>query len=148
MTVVRAIAPSDREAWARLFTHYGASCGEAFSEMTIAGVWRWLMDEFHEVSAVVAVDDDRTVIGFAHYRRTPDTFTARDGWVLDDLFVEPSSRGQGVGSTLIDAVAERITAKNGRLMRWTTLRDHADPEPAFDGIGTRTAWVTYERNLD
>ncbi|MEY2847863.1 MAG: hypothetical protein RI885_528, partial [Actinomycetota bacterium] len=83
MTEVRDIRPSDEAAWRRQFVDYGVFYETAFDDTVLDGVWSWLMDAAHDVSALVAVVGDR-MVGFAHYRRTVDTFTAGPGWFLDD----------------------------------------------------------------
>ncbi len=74
-TIVRPIEPGDRAAWQRLFLAYGEFYETAFTPAVIDGVWAWLMDARHPQRALVAVRGAE-VIGFAHFRAQPDTFTA------------------------------------------------------------------------
>ena len=145
--VVRAAEPSDRDAWARLFVDYGVFYETAFDEAVLAGVWRWITDASHEVSAVVAVDDAGDLVGFAHYRRQADTFTAGTGWTLDDLYVSPEARGSGAATALIDAVTVAATEGGGATLRWITAADNVRAQRVYDRVATRAGWVTYEKEL-
>jgi len=160
--MIRDILPTDRSSWERLFLAYGVFYETAFEPHVIDGVWAWLMDAAAPVSAVVAVADpgdkasnaaaaDRAggvatpVIGFAHYRRTVDTFTAGPAWHLDDLFVDPDARNGGYATALIQAVAERAAAAGGGTLRWITAADNLAAQSIYDRVANRTTWVTYEQ---
>lgn len=144
MTEVRDIHEGDRDAWRRLFTDYGVFYETHFSETVLDGVWHWLMDAESDLCAVVATDGGE-VIGFAHYRSLPDTFTAAHEWYLDDLYVQPESRGSGAATGLIEAVAERAASDGGGKLRWITAADNTTAQSVYDKLATRTTWVTYEK---
>jgi len=145
---IRPIAGSDRVAWERLFVDYGVFYETSIGASVVSGVWRWLMDETHEVSALVAVADDGTLVGFAHYRRYARTFTAAHGWNLDDLYVFPAARAAGVATALIEAVADACGSAGGGTLRWVTAASNETAQRVYDRVAERTAWVTYERKLD
>ena len=149
--VVRPVAKEDRAQWERLFVAYGVFYETTFDSAVVDGVWTWLLDDTHEVSALVAVanrgtdDDTGEIVGFAHYRRQADTFTAGPGWFLDDLYVDASARGAGTATALIEAVAERATAAGGGTLRWITAADNETAQRVYDRVADRSTWVTYER---
>lgn len=145
--IVRDIEPGDLDAWRRLFVDYGVFYETAFTDDVLDGVWAWLLDPAHEVNAVVVVDSGE-VVGFAHYRRLADTFTAGPGWFLDDLYVSPGARSGGVGSALIEAVTERARQHGGGTLRWITAADNDRAQRVYDRIATRATWVTFEREID
>jgi GNAT superfamily N-acetyltransferase len=68
-------------------------------------------------------------VGFALYFETYSTFRGRRGIFLEDLFVEPSHRGQGVGSALLAATA-RIALERGGWLQWLVL-DWNEPAITF-----------------
>ena len=144
--MIRTIEAGDREAWGRLFRDYGVFYETSFDDGVLDGVWGWLMDAAHPVSAFVATDDG-TLVAFAHYRSLPDTFTAAHGWNLDDLYVDPGQRGNGLATALIDAVAAACTAQGGGTLRWITAESNTTAQRVYDQIATRSTWVTYEKAL-
>jgi ribosomal protein S18 acetylase RimI-like enzyme len=144
VTEVRDIHEGDQDAWRRLFTEYGVFYETDFSDTVLDGVWHWLMNAESPLCAVVATDGPE-VIGFAHYRALPDTFTASQEWYLDDLYVQPGNRGSGAATALIDAVAERAASDGGGKLRWITAADNTTAQSVYDKVATRTTWVTYEK---
>lgn len=141
---IRRIEAADHEAWQRLFRDYGAFYETDFPADVIDGVWAWLMDARHPLTAFVA-EHEGAVRGFAHVREQPDTFTAGPGWFLDDLYVDPDLRGTGAGTALLDAVAAHATAHGGGTLRWITAHDNDRAQRVYDRLATRTSWVTYEK---
>jgi GNAT superfamily N-acetyltransferase len=143
---IRPIAASDRDAWQELFRAYGVFYETDFTDDVFDGVWAWLLDPGHEVSAFVA-ESDGALVGFAHIRRLSDTFTAGPAWFLDDLYVIPERRGQGIARELIERVAQDGAAAAGGTLRWITAADNATAQKLYDRIATRATWVVYEREL-
>ena len=146
MTRIRPIAPGDREAWQQLFRDYGVFYETEFGDDVYDGVWAWLLDPTHEVTGLVA-DDDGELVGFAHVRKLSDTFTAGPGWNLDDLYVVPERRGEGIARDLIETVARDAAAGGGGTLRWITAADNTTAQKLYDRIATRTSWVVYEQEL-
>ena len=79
--VIRDIAPGDRDAWRELFRAYGVFYETDFSDEQLDWVWSLLTTAGSGVDALVAEDNGR-VVGFAHYRSHPDTFSRGPRLVL------------------------------------------------------------------
>lgn len=141
--MIRPIEVADRESWGELFTAYGVFYETEFSAEVLDGVWTWLMDDAHPVSALVAEIDGR-IVGFAHLRRVDDTFTAGPGWFLDDLYVAPERRGEGHAGALIAGCQATARAAGGGTLRWITASDNLTAQRLYDRVATRASWVTYE----
>lgn len=142
--MIRDLAPGDREAWGGLFLAYGAFYETTFDEQTLDRVWTLLLTAGSGIDGLVATDDDG-VVGIAHYRSHPDTFTGGRDWYLDDLFVDPQARGAGHATALIEEIAAR--AAGGGTLRWITADDNLTAQRVYDRLARRTHWVTYERSL-
>lgn len=140
---VRPIGASDAARWRELFTAYGVFYETDFDDAVLDGVWAWLMDAEHPLFCLVA-EHDGQVVGFAHVREQPDTFTAGPGWFLDDLYTAPEGRGAGAGTALLDAIAEHARSHGGGTIRWITAADNERAQRVYDRLATRTTWVTYE----
>jgi GNAT superfamily N-acetyltransferase len=137
--VIRAIELADRDAWARLFVAYGEFYETAFTDEVVDSTWRRLLDPTEGVDALVA-ELDGEVVGFAHYRSHPDTFSTGRDWFLDDLYTDPAARGQGVATQLIDHLKQLADG----TLRWITAESNATAQSVYDKVATRTTWVTYE----
>jgi ribosomal protein S18 acetylase RimI-like enzyme len=145
---IRPVAASDRLAWQSLFAAYGLFYETDFAPAVFDGVWTWLMDASHPVSALVAelgTADGPRLVGFAHLRALHDTFTAGPAWFLDDLYVEPEHRGEGIARALIAACEATAHAAGGGTLRWITASDNHTAQSLYDQVATRADWVTYEK---
>ena len=144
---IRPVEPRDAEAWRGLFTAYGEFYGTTFTDDVLERVWTQLVGHASGIDALVAEREGR-VVGLAHYRSHPDTFSGHRDWYLDDLFVDPEVRGGGIATALIERIAElaRATAPGG-VLRWITAQDNERAQRLYDRIAARTSWITYEVRL-
>ena len=69
---------------------------------------------------ILAKMDDRTV-GYALFFRNYSTFLGRPGIYLEDLFVLPASRGQGIGRALLAELARIAVARGCGRLEWAVL---------------------------
>jgi GNAT superfamily N-acetyltransferase len=143
---VRPVEPRDADAWRRLFRDYGVFYETSFDDAQLDHVWGLLTTEGSGVDALVA-EVDGSVVGMAHYRSHPDTFSAGHDWYLDDLFTDPSARGTGVASALIERLSDLARATGPGTLRWITAEDNATAQRVYDRVAKRTTWVTYEIRL-
>ncbi len=144
--LVRPVEVRDADAWRRLFHDYGAFYETSFDEAQLDHVWGLLTTDGSGVNALVAEVEGR-VVGMAHYRSHPDTFSTGRDWYLDDLFTDPSARGSGVGSALIERLKELARATGPGSLRWITAEDNATAQRVYNRLAKRTTWVTYEVRL-
>ena len=147
---IRPIEARDAAAWRALFGAYGTFYETAFSDEVLDRVWAQLIADDSGIDALVAADTDdgERLVGFAHYRSHPDTFSGHRDWYLDDLYVDPAARGGGIATALITRIAEIARATSpGGVLRWITAADNARAQRVYDRIAARTSWLTYEVRL-
>ena len=60
-------------------------------------------------------------VGFALYFTTFSTFVGRPGIYLEDIFVEPGYRGQGIGAALLARIAKIARDRNCGRVEWSVL---------------------------
>lgn len=81
---------------------------------------RTLFDKSPAAEILLAYSGD-TPVGFALFFHNYSTFLAERGLYLEDLFVIPGARGQGVGYALLSALAEIAVSRNCGRMEWSVL---------------------------
>jgi GNAT superfamily N-acetyltransferase len=84
----------------------------------------------HVAEATLAELPGRAPIGIALYYRTISTFKGRIGLFLEDLFVEPDQRGNGIGGALLRHLAQIAIARNHNVIEWRVL-DWNEPSIRF-----------------
>jgi GNAT superfamily N-acetyltransferase len=60
-------------------------------------------------------------VGFAVWFYNFSTFRGRHGIFLEDLYVRPAARGQGVGKALLAGLAERCLREDLARLEWAVL---------------------------
>jgi GNAT superfamily N-acetyltransferase len=141
---VRELTAADLPVWRGLFRDYGVFYETTFDDAHLDHVGALLLDSASGVDALVA-EVDGAVVGIAHVRSHPDTFSSGRDWFLDDLFTAPAARGRGVATALVAGIRERAEAAGGfGTLRWITAASNATAQAVYDRIATRTTWVTYE----
>jgi GNAT superfamily N-acetyltransferase len=83
--------------------------------------------------------------GFALFFHNFSTFLGRRGLYLEDLFVRPAFRGQGVGRALLAHLAELAVARGCGRLEWWVL-DWNEPALRFyRGLGAvpMSDWTVY-----
>lgn len=75
--------------------------------------------------------------GFALWFYNFSTFAGKAGIYLEDLYVEPHLRGQGIGKALLKGLARRCVAEGLPRLQWWVL-DWNEPSIAvYRGLGAR-----------
>ena len=144
---IRAAWPDDEAEWRELFRAYGVFYETEFNDAVLEAVWWQLLEDGSGVDALVA-ELDGAIVGIAHFRSHPDTFTGGRDWYLDDLFVDPEVRGAGVATALIEHLIGLARASEpAGTLRWITADDNARAQRVYDRIAKKTSWVTYEVRL-
>nr|CBI71210.1 hypothetical protein [uncultured bacterium] len=84
-------------------------------------------------------------VGFTLWFYTYSTFQGRHGIWLEDLFVDPSLRGKGIGKALLVNLARRCVTEGLGRFEWWVL-DWNEPSIEFYkspgvGVDARTKWT-------
>lgn len=73
------------------------------------------------VAEVLIASWDSQPVGFALFFRNFSTFLGQAGIYLEDLFVEPSHRGKGIGKALLVRLAEIAVERGYGRLDWAVL---------------------------
>jgi GNAT superfamily N-acetyltransferase len=88
---------------------------------------------------------DGEALGYALFFPTFSSFLASTGVWLEDLFVRPSNRGEGVGRALLSAVAACVRERGGERLEWAALDWNELALGFYRRIGAQTMgeWITH-----
>jgi GNAT superfamily N-acetyltransferase len=70
---------------------------------------------------VIIAEVDGQAVGFALYFSTFSTFRGQPGTYLEDIFVKPEFRGQGIGKALLANVARVAVDRGSGRLEWSVL---------------------------
>jgi GNAT superfamily N-acetyltransferase len=117
VTAVWLAGPDEAEHVARLLTAFRDWYGSDWpsDNAFLAGVER-LIEGTDTEYLLGAVDEDSPPSAVAQVRYRHSLWTASDDCWLEDLFVEESARGTGLGRAMVDRVIERAVLRGcGRV---------------------------------
>lgn len=88
--------------------------------------------------------------GFALFFHNYSTFLARRGLYLEDLFVLPAFRGQGVGKALLTHLARLAVARDCGRFEWWVLDWNVDAIRFYQSLGAEPMndWTVYRLTGD
>lgn len=98
----------------------------------------------HRYAEVVLAESDGRPVGMALFFHNYSTFLARPGLYLEDLYVQPSHRGTGLGKALITCLARIAVERGCGRMEWSVL-DWNEPARRFYrslGAEAMDGWLT------
>jgi GNAT superfamily N-acetyltransferase len=140
------LAPRHHAAWEVLFAGYGEFYKVDQTPAMRETVWGWLHDPAQQLNGLIA-EREGVPVGLAHWRLYLRPSRAATGLFLDDLFVDPASRGSGAARALIEAVTAIARDKGCGVVRWQTADNNHRARTLYDRVATRTMWVTYDITL-
>ena len=133
-----------RELWSQYLVFYEATLAEDHADR----LWRRILDPNDPVRALLAATDG-DVVGFVHFLPHPDTWSEKPICYLQDLYVERSRRGQGLGAMLIDAVSAFAAEHGWSAVYWQTADDNDRARRLYDSLtGGPTGFIVYELEPD
>ena len=93
---------------------------------------------------VVLAEEDGAAVGFALFFPIYSTFRGNWGMYLEDLYVRPEHRGQGVGYALLQRVAQEAVQAGAHRLDWVVLDWNRLAIDFYERLGARplSDWTT------
>jgi GNAT superfamily N-acetyltransferase len=145
--IIRSVAADDRASWDVLWGGYLEFYKTELTETQTELTWQRLLDDEHGLNGLVAEVDGR-LVGLAHFSFTHSTWAKNQDLYLEDLFVDPSVRGQGIGKALILSLDEIAREEGSRKVWWETQNHNATARRLYDSVAELSEFVKYVRNID
>ena len=144
--VFRELLKADREAWNQLWAGYLEFYEhELKSDQTELTWQRFFEQEFNLFAFVAEVDG--LVVGIAHCSFTNSTWSKTPDLYLEDLFVSPEMRQQGLGEFLINGCADFALARGARRLYWQTHKHNETAQKVYRKVAVKSDFVTFEKTL-
>ena len=97
------------------------------------------------VAEALLAEAGEEAVGMAIFFTNYSTFLAKPGIYLEDLFVKPHARGQGIGKALLQRIAQLAVERDCGRVEWSVL-DWNEPSIRFyESLGAvaMKEWTTY-----
>ena len=143
---IRSLNSSDSAGWRDLWDQYLVFYEHVLTDQQTQLTFERLLDSDVSVHGFV-LEVDNQILGIAHCSFRYSTWAENQELYLEDLFVDPSVRGQGFGRALIDATAEFGKQHGAQKLYWQTHRDNATAQRLYETLANKSEFVTYEKSL-
>lgn len=141
---IRPPTGADHPQWRRLWEEYLHFYQQEPEPESTGHLWARLLDDEDPVEGLIA-ESEGELIGVVHFFPHPDTWQPKPVCYLQDLYVDPAERGQGVGRSLIQEVVKRSREAGWSHVYWQTAEDNARARRLYDQLtGGSTGFVVYQ----
>ena len=108
-----------------------------------------IADPDKEGLQLIARDEAGRAVGFATIFWTWSTLSASRIGVMNDLFVDPGTRGSGAADALIAACAERCRERGATALEWKTAHDNHRARKVYERVGGKRdeRWLDYSLDM-
>ncbi len=146
-TLIRVLRVTDRAAWEPLWRGYQQFYGVELPADVTEATWQRMLDGREPMHGLGAFDGDQ-LVGITHYLFHRSTWRTNDTCYLQDLFVMPDVRGQGIARKLIEAVYAASDAQGAGQVYWMTHETNATARKLYDTLATNAGFIAYERFVE
>lgn len=91
---------------------------------------------------------DRGLVGYACLYWHFTSLIPAETVLMNDLYVDPAARGEGIGRALIETSASIARERGAHHLEWATAPDNKAAQRLYDAIGAEpSTWIEYELPL-
>ncbi len=130
--------------WEGYLTFYQTVLPEGATDLS----FHRLVDPVEPMGGFIARDAAGAACGIAHWIDHRSCWTPGDYCYLQDLFVAPEVRGQGVGTGLIETLSAAARLRACSRVYWITHETNAKAQSLYDKVAKRSGFIQYVKKLD
>lgn len=142
--VIRPVGADERAAWEPLWNGYIAFYKATLADGASDVAWARFHDPKEPMHLLGAYVDGQ-LTGIVQYLFHRSTWTPGDYCYLQDLFVDDSARGLGLGRALIEAVYAAAKDKGASRVHWLTQNDNVQARLLYDQIADDSGFMQYRK---
>lgn len=139
---IRDPRPADEPAWRRLWAGYVAFYEADVSEEVTAATWQRLIQPGSKMFGRVA-EWQGALAGFTVCVLHPGSWTLTPVCYLEDLFVDPGVRGQGIGRALIEDLLGTAQRRGWSPVYWHTRQSNEMARRLYNKFAEADDFVRY-----
>jgi GNAT superfamily N-acetyltransferase len=139
---IRAVTVDAYPVWLPLWHGYQVFYEVELPVPVTASTWQRLLDPTEPVHGALAWAGGQAV-GLVHWVTHRTTWSEADDCYLQDLFVQSTARGGGVGRWLIEHVVKAAAQAGCASVYWITHENNATAQRLYDRIASRSGFIHY-----
>ena len=141
--LLRDLDEADKPQWLKLWAGYLSFYEQELAQEQTELTWQRLLHAKDGLHAIVA-ESAGELVGLAHYFWTPSTWQENKDLYLEDLFVSPTVRGNGVGRMLIQALVDICLKAGGSKVHWQTHRSNKAAIALYEKLAQQSEFLVFE----
>lgn len=130
---IRPLEPNDFPEWLPLWD--GNNLGHRNEEVTTE-TWARLTDPASQVNGLGAFDGG-TMVGLVHYIIHPTTGYIEHVCYMQDVWVDPERRGQGIAKKLVQALVKIGNKEKWARMHWFAENNNEAAQALYKNLGVK-----------
>lgn len=143
---IRDATAADLGAWRPLWEDYLAFYGVTLAPGVTEATWARILDPASPLACRLALAGG-ALAGFAVHSQHASSWVAGDDAYLEDLFVAPAFRGQGIGRALIDDLVQHARGRGLHRLYWHADLGNDRARALYDSITPDDGHVRYRLKL-
>lgn len=143
---IRLVTADDHAAWLPLWQSYLRFYDTALPDAVTQSTWQRLLDEREPTHGALAWSGDKAV-GLVHFIYHRSNWSIEHSCYLQDLLVDPQTRGTGIGRQLIEFVYATASADGCAKVHWLTHESNATAIQLYERIAERPGFIQFRKAL-
>lgn len=143
--ITRPLQASDEMSWRALWKSYLAFYDTVVSEEIYETTFARLIDLQRPMQTCIVAEVNGELVGLVHVIYHAHNWRIEEVCYLQDLYVAPQARGEGVGRALIYAVYEMADANGTPSVYWLTQDINTQARTLYDRVAQLTPFIKYSR---
>ncbi|MEM8876901.1 MAG: GNAT family N-acetyltransferase [Pseudomonadota bacterium] len=144
---IRSLNENDFDQWLPLWQGYLTYYESSVSDQVTDTTWSRIITPGEQPHGLCVVDPIGRLGGIVHYLFHRSTWTETSYCYLEDLFVDPAIRGQGLGGRLIAAVEQMATEEGATRLYWNTQHFNTRARVLYDRVSTLSPFIQYRTSV-
>lgn len=143
---IRAVTATDYQQWLSLWDGYQTFYKVNMDNVLAQHTFERLLDS-HQAMYAWVVEDEGKLIALVHFVFHLSTWSKGEYCYLQDLFVHPDYRSQGLARKLIEKVYAIATERDCSRVYWLTHKDNETARHLYDQVAQSTGFIQYHKQL-
>lgn len=145
MKIVQATM-EDLEGVSNLFNLYRMFYQQ---ESDLGGAKTYIKERIESKDSVIfVVKDEQNYVGFTQLYPTFSSISMKRAWILNDLYIVPKARNQGVGEKLLHKAKEYAIETGAKSLSLSTAPDNYSAQRLYEKNGYERDSQFYHYELD
>jgi len=143
MIDIRLVQAEDKSDWIALWEAYLRFYETARPSEVYEMTWQRIMDSDEKMFSALAFQDGKAV-GLVNFLYHKSFWDIEERIYLNDLYVDPTCRGAGVGAGLIKTVEKHGSDHNVASVYWLTSTQNKQAQVLYDKVAMKTSFIKYQ----